>query len=105
MTNTYWNSNGAEQAKYDEMLNAGWDDDMMLKATVATFHSYYRYYNDGDLPGWARGNRTITTTRWEFGSYHYVLNERGEQAFEARITEAILKEYKRFQKAQGGQSK
>lgn len=104
MTNTYWDSNGAEQAKYDEMLNAGWDDDMMLKATVSTFHSYYRYYNDGDLPGWARGKHEFIKPSYEYGYFHFVLNERGEQAFEARITEAILKEYKRFQKAQGGQS-
>ena len=48
---TYWNSNGPEQAKYDEMEAAGFK---YTKATQTVFHSYYRYYNDGDLPDWGR---------------------------------------------------
>ena len=47
---TYWNSNGPEQAKYDEMEAAAFK---YTKATETVFRSYYRYYNDGDLPGWA----------------------------------------------------
>ena len=49
---SYWNSNGEAQALYDEMQAAAFK---YTKATEALFHSYYRYYNDGDLPGWARG--------------------------------------------------
>ena len=45
---TYWNSKGEEQAKYDEMQAA---DFPYTQASKSLFHSYYRYYNDGDLPG------------------------------------------------------
>ena len=44
----YWNSNGEAQSLYDEMQNAGW---VFTKASESAFHAYYRYYNDGDLPG------------------------------------------------------
>ena len=44
---SYWNSNGEAQALYDEMQAAAFK---YTKATEALFHSYYRYYNDGDLP-------------------------------------------------------
>ena len=47
---SYWNSNGEAQALYDEMQAAAFK---YTKATGALFHSYHRYYNDGDLPGWA----------------------------------------------------
>ena len=43
----YWNSNGAAQALYDEMEAAAFK---YTKASQLLFHSYYRYYNDGDLP-------------------------------------------------------
>ena len=52
---TYWNSNGPEQAKYDEMEAAAFK---YTKATLAVFRAYYRYYNDGSAN--PRGN---------FGSY------------------------------------
>lgn len=52
---SYWNSNGEAQALYDEMQAAAFK---YTKATGALFHSYHRYYNDGDLPGWARSRRT-----------------------------------------------
>ena len=48
---SYWNSNGEAQALYNEMQAAAFK---YTKATEALFHSYYRYYNDGDLPGRAR---------------------------------------------------
>ena len=48
---SYWNSNGEAQALYDEMQAAAFK---YTKATEALFRSYHRYYNDGDLPGWAR---------------------------------------------------
>ena len=103
MKDRYWNGKGVEQSKYDEMMAADWDD-MMTKASKDDMHRYYRYYNDGDLPGWAR-------THWEwkkyepyyygFGQYSgkWVLNDAGEEELERRATEVILNEYKRFQKA------
>ena len=49
----YWNSNGEAQNLYDEMQNASW---AYTKASDSAFHAYYRYYNDGDLPGWAQSH-------------------------------------------------
>ena len=94
---TYWNSNGPEQARYDEMEAAGFK---YTKATETVFHSYYRYYNDGDLPGWARSRWDVTRYSYDYGYRHRVLTEAGEAEFEQRITERIQIEYRRFLKAQ-----
>ena len=59
MDDRYWNRTGTAQAHYDEMDAAGFK---FTKATEAVFHSYYRYYNDGDLPGWARSRWTSPGT-------------------------------------------
>ena len=92
---TYWNSNGPAQAKYDEMEAAAFK---YTKATEAVFHSYYRYYNDGDLPGWARSRWDVTTYTSDFGYLHRILTAEGEEEFERRITERIQIEYARFQR-------
>ena len=94
---TYWNSNGPEQAKYDEMEAAGCE---YTKATQTVFHSYYRYYNDGALPGWARSRCDVTRYTFRYGYRQRVLTEAGEAEFEQRITERIQIEYRRFLKAQ-----
>ena len=57
MENRYWNRAGALQAEYDEMKNAGFE---FSKAHIQLAHSYHRYYNDGDLPGWARSRWDLT---------------------------------------------
>ena len=93
---TYWNSNGPEQAKYNEMEAAGFE---YTKATQTVFHSYHRYYNDGDLPGWARSRWDVTRYSYDFGYGHRVLTEAGEEEFERRITERIQIEHRRFLKA------
>ncbi len=92
----YWNSNGEAQALYDEMQAAAFK---YTKATEALFHSYYRYYNDGDLPGWARSRWDVTRYTREYGYNHSVLTAAGEDEFERRITERIQIEHRRFQKA------
>ena len=92
---TYWNGYGPEQAKYDEMEAAAFK---YTKATEAVFHSYYRYYNDGDLPGWARSRWDVTTYTSDFGYLHRILTAEGEEEFERRITERIQIEYARFQR-------
>ena len=92
---TYWNSNGPEQAKYDEMEAAAFK---YTKATLAVFRAYYRYYNDGDLPGWARSRWDVTTYTSDFGYLHRILTAEGEEEFERRITERIQIEYARFQR-------
>ena len=93
--NAYWNSNGPEQAKYDEMEAAGFE---YTKATQTVFHSYYRYYNDGDLPGWARSRWDVTRYTFRFGYQQRVLTETGEEEFERKITDRIQIEYARFQR-------
>ena len=90
---TYWDRNGEAQAKYDAMEAAGFQ---YTKATHTLFHAYYRYHNDGDLPGWARSRWDITRYTFEFGSWQRVLTEAGEAEFERRITERIEIEHARF---------
>ena len=91
MKHTYWNHNGIEQQKYDEMMAAGWK---FTKKTESIFRSYYRYFNDGDFPGWARGEWDLR----KMGRWGLELNERGLEAQEFRVTDAITHEYERFKK-------
>lgn len=93
---TYWNENGEEQAKYAEMQAAGFP---YTQASQSLFYSYYRYYNDGDLPGWARTRLDITKRTFDHGSQRRVLTAAGEDEFERRVTERIQIEYHRFQRA------
>lgn len=93
---TYWNNKGEEQAKYDEMCTAGF---AFTKKSESVFRTYYRYYNDGDLPGWARGNYSVT--EWTNDGRNVKLAINGEIELEDRTTEAIRHEYKRFEKAIG----
>ena len=95
MNGTYWEGIGSEQLKYDEMRAAGWE---FLKKNWAVFYSYYRYYNDGDLPGWARGRRSLLRN----GRFGWELNNDGLMIQEQRVTDAVLAEYKRFMKANEG---
>lgn len=95
--NTYWNGNGEEQAKYDEMQASGFK---YTKASETVFRSYYRYFNDGDLPGWARSRWDVTRNTFKYGYWHKELTEAGEEEQERRITERIEIEYRRFLKAQ-----
>lgn len=97
LIDTYWNSKGEQQEKYTEMCKAGWIDWGTTKASQADMHRYYRYYNDGDLPGWARGRWDLKV--WSPLYHQWILNTKGEQELENRATEIVLKEYKRFQKA------
>ena len=95
MENRYWNQNGAAQAHYDEMEAAGFE---YTQATYRSMHSYYRYYNDGDLPGWARTRWDITKYIFDYGYRQRVLTAAGEEEFERRVTERIQIEYRRFQR-------
>ena len=96
MKDTYWNGKGVEQSKYNELKEAGWLENV-TKASAEDMHRYYRYYNDGDLPGWARGKYKLT--QWSNTYGHFTLNSAGEQELEDRATQVILREYERFQKA------
>ena len=93
---TYWNRNGAAQAKLDAMEAAGFE---YTKATQTLFHAYYRYHNDGDLPGWARSRWDITRHTSKYGGYQRVLTEAGEAEFERKVTERIEIEHTRFLRA------
>ena len=104
--NRYWERTGEEQAKYDEMCAVGFDDEF-TKATQNDMYRYYRYYNDGDMPGWARGKREWT--KWNCNHYGgwtqysgaWELNEAGEEELERRATAAIKREYARYLKKNG----
>ena len=89
--NRYWNRTGALQTDYDRMEDAG---HKYTKETERVFHSYYRYFNDGDLPGWARSRWDLTRQ----GRWGRELNQLGEEEFERRITARIEIEYRRFQR-------
>ena len=90
MARIYWEGNGVEQAKYDEMTSAGFK---FTKKTENIFHSYYRYFNDGDFSGWAKG-----MWGWQrYGRFGLELNNTGLMVQEDRITQAILHEYARYQ--------
>ncbi len=93
MENRYWNSTGAQQKKYDEMETAGFE---YTQATERVFHGYYRYYNDGDLPGWARSRWDLTMYTFDYGYLHRVLTAAGEDELERRVTERVEIEYRRF---------
>lgn len=93
--NTYWNSNGECQKEYDTMIKAEENGTFSFtKASEKLFHSYYRYYNDGDLPGWARSRWDLT----RYGRFGRELNEAGEQMLEDKVTDRILAEWTRYQK-------
>ena len=95
MENRYWEGTGLLQAEYDEMENAGHE---YTKETERLFHSYYRYFNDGDLPGWARSRWDVTQYTFDYGYMHRELTKTGEDEFERRLTARIEIEYHRFKR-------
>lgn len=53
LNNSYWNGNGKYQKIVDQQLNN--IDNLKISKTLKdkylkVSHSYYRYYNDGDVP-------------------------------------------------------
>lgn len=93
--NTYWSGKGQEQEKYNELVKAGFE---FTQKTNNVFRSYYKYYNDGDLPMWAKQCRKYTQQVAVSYYYRRELNEIGSQMLEDRVTAAIVSEYKRFSK-------
>ena len=94
---TYWNCEGAAQAKYDEMQAAGWEYN---QTTLDHMHRYYRYYNDGDAPARIRWLKQMLGP---YGSQDNSEIRTYEARLEAKATERIEIEYRRFQKAQAAQ--
>ncbi len=94
---TYWNREGAAQAKYDEMQAAGWEYN---QTTLDHMHRYYRYYNDGDAPARIRW---LKETLGPYGSQDNSEIRAYEMRLETKATERIEIEYRRFQKAQAAQ--
>ena len=92
-TNSYWNSRGAAQAKYDEMEAAGW---AFNKASKETFYRYYRFYNDGDASQRIRGLMLHLSPEALRSNREYIDYCR---RFEDRVTWRIEIEYRRFLKA------
>ena len=94
---TYWNREGAAQAKYDEMQAAGWEYN---QTTLDHMHRYYRYYNDGDAPARIRWLKQMLGP---YGSQDNSEIRTYEARLEAKATERIEIEYRRFRKAQAAQ--
>ena len=96
MSNTYWGRKGELQKEYNIMLSADEKGEFSFtKKSLSVFHSYYRYYNDGDLPGWARGNRKLTAYDKSY-PWNTRLNADGEAELERRATDRIAQEWKHF---------
>lgn len=95
MKNTYWNHAGELQSEYNAMSEAESEGRFAFtRKSLNVFHTYYRYFNDGDLPGWARSNWELTAS----GRWGRILNAAGEAELERRVTERIAAEWKRFSK-------
>ena len=90
---TYWNRQGAAQAKYDEMEDAGWEYN---RTTEETFHRYYRFYNDGDAT--PRIRSLLWNTRWDALKFNSEYNDYCRR-LEERVTKRIEIEYRRFKNA------
>ena len=60
-------------------------------------YQYRRYYNDGDLPGWARGQFN-EFAKWNSKWNRTELSPRGELELERRANAVVVAEYKRYQK-------
>lgn len=113
---TYWNRNGKHQDLNDEIesaMRAG-----NFERTAPWAHSYYRYYNDGDMPasvkGWKwdgsyysypYGNK-YTARQYEYNPRTRTLDKteysgltgRGEQQLENNADASILNEYQQYAK-------
>lgn len=78
---TYWNNNGLFQEEYEELIksNVKW-----TKSEENAKHRYYRYFNDGDIPG---------------GATHANKKE-VETYLETQASIAIAKAYKRTHKGE-----
>ena len=91
---SYWNRQGPQQAKYDEMQDAGWE---FNPTTIDTFHRYYRFHNDGDATPRIRRLETLLGWRGLQNHPEYIAYC---QRMEERVTQRIEVEYRRFKKAQ-----
>ena len=90
----YWMGNGELQEQYNTMLKAEEAGTFTFaKVSYNLFYSYHRYYNDGDIPGWARGKREYLEYHFPYGTK---LNDNGEAELERRANDRVSKEWKRF---------
>lgn len=94
----FWDGNAELNSIYEQLQKA--KDFSFTQAHKNLFHTYYRYYNDGDLPGWAKGTFN-EFSKGEYNKswgYYTKLSEQGELEFERRINAAIVNEYLRYKK-------
>lgn len=99
-----WNRSSEITGIYNQLMDAVDNDEFkMTQATNNTSHQYYRYYNDGDVPGWATYNNGYRTQRYDaaWRGYHSTLTAAGELELERRAVASIVKEYRRYKKQQG----
>ena len=97
ISNSYWNYRGRHQEEFEAMsLEPSFE---FTKKTNHVFSTYYRYYNDGDIPGWAKGMTSeYIVGKIINGKYRTELNDFGKMELERRVSERIIAEWKRYLK-------
>lgn len=91
----FWNGDAELSKIYEQLKNI--KDFEFTKQTLSIFHDYHRFYNDGDLPGWAR-SYNADFTKWDNRWNIRTLNGHGELELERRANAALIKELKRYRK-------
>ena len=102
----FWDKDNELSELYEQMRN---DKNFEFsKASQNVFHQYYRYYNDGDLPGFAKRyengySKDVSRREKDYkGNYkmrwYRELNEAGELELERKANQAVIKELKRYRK-------
>lgn len=95
---SFWHGNAELNGIYNQLEDAEKTGDFkMSKASRDVMHRYYRYYNDGDLPGWARGQFN-EFNQWNKKWNRIELSPRGEMELERQANRAVVVEYNRYQK-------
>ena len=105
---SFWGRDSELINLYGQLQEADNDENNAFnfsKGMLNAAHQYYRYYNDGDVPGWANyynGYRGSTVIYPRNGGRPYdqaFLTPAGEQELERRVVTAVAKEYKRYKKS------
>ena len=97
----FWSGDSELTHIYNQLYDASEDDESGYKMTKKArdlAHSYYRYYNDGDVPGWATYYNGFRTTTPGWGGMRADLTEAGRMELERRAAQSIAQEYKRYKK-------
>lgn len=98
----FWDRSSELTNLYNQLADAADNEEFKFtQATLNTMHQYYRYYNDGDVPGWATYNNGFRTSQYDraWGGSRSRLTGAGEMELERRAAKSVVKEYDRYRKA------